>query len=59
MQKGTLKGLKTYSDDNVTLDDFVERLRADKRLRGYFKAWIMFIYVELSNTGSLNLDKLK
>lgn len=37
-EKGNLTGLKTYSDGNVTLDDFVERLRTDKRLREYFKA---------------------
>ena len=37
-EKGNPEGLKIYSDKNVALDDFVERLRADKRLREYFKA---------------------
>lgn len=37
-EKGNPEGLKIYSDKNVALDDFVERLRADKILREYFKA---------------------
>lgn len=36
-EKGNPYGLKTYSDKNVALDDFMERLRTDKRLREYFK----------------------
>lgn len=36
-EKGNPGGVKTYSDKDIALDDFVERLRADKRLREYFK----------------------